>query len=182
MKNILEIATQDLDTYLDVSYKGLSKKVDFFNLDFTRGETEVAKLLFIEKDGLTFAEAQIILIQRLLMVQEEWMSPEEYTKENVAGWTEHFLKAKYNNAPYVNGISIDDDSDRYLITDNLFADRKATITFNERHLDFEEFNKENPLLNDNIIEVSKSHFKGLLIEFYFETDKHFLLYNWYTTA
>ncbi|MBC7861577.1 MAG: hypothetical protein IAF38_01305 [Bacteroidia bacterium] len=181
MKNIIDFLTEDFDEYLNYSLKGFKEKVNAYTIDFTRGETVVSKLLCVEKTGHTEKEALIILTQRLLMINEEWLSFDDYSKEDVIRWTD-YLKNNYEKASYLTNISLPADKDNCFITGVLASADVQSINYNKRHLSVKEFRDTNPLMNEQIISVSKSEFERLECEFYIETTSHFLLYNWYTTA
>ncbi|HLP11243.1 MAG TPA: hypothetical protein VK177_04865 [Flavobacteriales bacterium] len=179
--NIFEGLTNEITTYLDISVKGLKKHVDVYCLDFTNGETDLAHLLCVKKEGVTEKEALILLIQRLLMVNEEWEDLDEYTRADLIRWTPQ-LVMKYKNSVFADGLSINNETYKAFVTKRLVKHDLKSILLNSEEISFENFININPMLNEPVLKLSKSEFKQLEYEFYMETEKHFLLYNWYTTA
>ena len=181
MKHIIDILTEDYNSYLSASIEGLNMNIEVCYIDFTRGETDISTLLYLKKKELTWNEALIILVQRRLMVWEEWLDFSNYNSDDLIRWT-GFLKTDYINSIYCDDISLKNDVDKEFFFDRLNPDRICSIERNNKKIDFSEFKQSTPLLNETIIKISESKFDRLAAEFYIETDNHYLLYYWFTTA
>ncbi len=175
---IIETLKQENTQYLKHCLDVLTIKTNVFTLDFSQGETDIARLLFIEKKHFIQPHALAVLTMRLLMFDEEWNDFKNYTPEDIKRWI-GFLTKQYEASVYQPNI------DSAIFKNNFFAQRLTTekgIQHNAKIIDFADFNRLNPLLHEPIINVSKTEFSGLKEEFYIETSHHFVLFNWFTTA
>jgi hypothetical protein len=173
---VIETLKTDYDTYINYCYSGLSKTVNVFCLDHSHGETTLSTILFIKKESLSFKEAFSILTIRLLMYKEEWNNFSDFTRDDmirISTW----LEAKYSNTQFVLNFTIPND------IDPRFTEKEiVSILFNNEVITFDYFERTNPLLTEKNIKWSISMFKSIQDECYIETENHFVLFNWYTTA
>jgi hypothetical protein len=162
-------------------HKGLSVKPDIYELDNSKGETDFTRILLVEKQRFDIFQAIAVLIMRLQMHREDRTDFTAYTKEDIACRIT-FLERGYKNSTYLQNVDLQQDADYYWIERlNRKADVKA-IYLNSEKIDFNTFHKICPVFTDRIINVSKSTFERLEVEFYIETERYFVLFNWYTTA
>jgi hypothetical protein len=173
---IIETLKTDYNTYIDYCYKGLSRDVDVIFLDHSRSETTLSTILFIKKEDLSFKEAFSILTIRLLMYYEEWNNFSDFTRDDMIRISTQ-LEAKYFNTEFILNFTIPNDIDPRLTEKEILS-----IRFNNEVINFDYFETMNPLLTEKNIEWSISLFKSIQDEYYIETENHFVLFNWYTTA
>jgi hypothetical protein len=182
--NILDIVSADREDYITICYHGLKVPVDVFTLDFTSGETDISRVLTVDKSYIPHpVEAFGVLIIRLLMVEEEWLDTGRYTKEDIDGWIT-WLKPRYYNSVYMNNVHLINSEmlyfhlQRYLSSDSGLAG----IQLNGQDISTLEYEELCPLATEKIVSTSRSKFNGITEEFYIETRDHYTLFNWYTTA
>lgn len=173
---LFETLRTEYNTYIDYCYKGLNKDVDIIFLSHSQAETQSSTILFVKKESLSFKEAFSILTIRLLMYIEEWNNFSDFTRDDmirISSW----LETKYSNTKFVLDVTVSSD------IDPRFTEKEiVSILFNNEVIDFDFFKRINPLLTEKNIERSISIFKSLEDECYIETENHFVLFNWYTTA
>jgi hypothetical protein len=178
---IIDSLSNNYEDYLNNCLDVLTTKIDIIDLDFSTGETDVTRLLFIEKKDSTEYHAVAILTMRLMMMEEEWNDLKRYTKEDIERWM-GILKTQYESSLYLPNIEIAE------FKSNFFVERLTTkkglksVEHNGQVIDFLTFKRTNPLFHEQIMHVSKTKFKGLQEEFYIETSHHFVLFSWFTTA
>jgi hypothetical protein len=159
----------------------LDAKTDILELDFSKGETESVQIIFIDKKHLSNEQAITILTMRLMMYGEEWTDFAAYSGEDVIHWIP-ILETTYLNSSYLQNINLSHDADYYFIERLQCRTEIKAIYYNSEKIDFDAFQKLCPLFTEKIINVSKSEFERLEAEFYIETDRKFILFNWHTTA
>jgi hypothetical protein len=179
--SIIDALKQNYDEYLHQCLDVLTTKIDILHLDFSKGETDFTRLLFIEKRGLTMAHAIEILTMRLMLFQEEWNDFKSYSKADMERWI-GFLEKQYASSLYVSDVEIDDFKYHDFMVRLTTKKGLKSVEHNGQLIDFLTFKRANPLFHEQIISVSKTQFEGLREEFYVETSHHFVLFNWFTTA
>ncbi len=178
---IIDTLKKDYDQYLNHCLDVLDSKIDIIHLDYSSGETDFVRLVFIEKNGLTKYHAVAILTMRLLMYKEEWNDLKNYKKEDIERWM-GFLEKQYENCMYFPNIEISDFKSDYLVQRLTSKKGLKNVKNGTQTIDFLAFKRINPLFHEQIISVSKTLFNSLATEFYIETSHHFVLFNWFTTA
>ncbi|MGV3611288.1 MAG: hypothetical protein ACO1N0_10090 [Fluviicola sp.] len=167
--------------YLEISTDGLKKEINVYHIDYTRGETDSCRLLLLRKENLSRDAAFIILIQRLLMIEEEWTDYENYNPEDLMRWS-GLVASDYRNSHYEDNVVLDTDEDNSLFMKRLMKESPQNIFYNNSEIAYESYRRNCPLFNEQFLKVSKSKFNWLQVEFYIETPNYYMLYNWYTTA
>lgn len=180
MSSLIELL-RETPSFLEISVNGLKKAMSNYLVDYTQGETDRSAIFVLPKEDLSWNEAFIILLQRQLMVEEMWLDLEEYNEEDLARWTD-LLLSNYMNSPYETGILLDSDEDNAFFMKRLDSDIPRQIRYNDNPMSHEDFRQTCPLFTEQLLRVSKSKFNRLEVEYYIETENHYLLYNWYTTA
>jgi hypothetical protein len=178
---IIETLNTDYDQYIKHCFDGLKASVSIFDIDNSKGETDLTRILFMDKMQFTKPKAMAILIMRLMMYSEEWTDYEIYTKEDVIRWVK-FLEINYQNSIYHPAVSYDEFINDHFVYRLQFENEiQKNILLNSKPIEFQEFQTIFPTEN-NILSISSSGFKKLEQEYYLETGSHFMLFNWYTTA
>jgi hypothetical protein len=178
---IIDLLSKDYDQYVNHCLDVLTTKTDILDLDFSHGETDVTRLLFIEKKDLTKQQAMAILTMRLMLFEEGWNDLKVYTKEDFERWIP-LLDKQYEGCAYVPNVEIDDFQNEYFVQRLTTKKGLKTVEHNAQKIDFLSFKRTNPLFHEKILAVSKTKFLSLQEEFYIETPHHFVLFNWFTTA
>jgi hypothetical protein len=178
---IIDTLKQDYDQYLNHCLDILTTKIDIINLDYTNGETDCTRLLFIEKKDLTKYHAVAILTMRLMMYGEEWNDLKNYKKEDFERWIP-ILEKQYKGCLYEPNVEIDDYKKDYFVERLTKSIGLKNVEHNGKTIDFLAFKRINPLFHEKTISVSKTLMERLETEFYIETSHHFVLFNWFTTA
>jgi hypothetical protein len=157
-------------------------RIDFsaIDIDYSKGETDSVSILFIEKEEYSFEEAITLLIMKQKMLKEEWNDIENYTKEDIQFWIT-LLEKEYEDSVYNENVLVEEFTNDFFIKRLESEEEIQSVNFNDTEISFETFQKINPLTN-NFIQISQSDFKRLAIEYYVETDLHFVLFHWCTTA
>jgi hypothetical protein len=178
---IIDSFKQNYDQYLDHCLDVLTTKIDILNLDFSHGETDLTRLLFIEKKELTKPHAMAILTMRLMLFEEEWNDLKAYSKADFERWIP-LLDKQYEGCMYFPNRDTVDFKNEYFVQRLTTKKGLKSVAFNGQTIDFLTFKRTNPLFHEQIMRVSKTKFNRLEEEFYIETSHHFALFNWYTTA
>jgi hypothetical protein len=178
---IIDSLTKDYDQYLNQCLDVLTTKIDIIDLDFTKGETDFTRLLFIEKKDLTKYHAVAILTMRLLLFEEEWNDLKRYTKEDMERWM-GILEKQYEGSTYFPDIDVNEFKSHFFVERLTSKKGLKSVEHNDQIIDFLTFKRTNPLFHEQIMRVSKTQFSGLKEAFYIETSHHFVLFNWFTTA
>jgi hypothetical protein len=178
---IIDSLLKDYDQYLNHCLDILTTKMDILDLDYSNGETDYVRLLFIEKKDLTMHHAVAILTMRLMMYEEEWNDLKNYKKEDIERWI-RLIEKQYRGCLYFPNIEIDVFKKDFFVA--RLPQRKGlkSVKHNAQLLNFLKYKSINPLFHERILAVSKTMRKGLQEEFYIETTHHFILFNWYTTG
>jgi hypothetical protein len=166
--------------YEQLGLQALHIKFNAMVIDCTKGETDITKILFIEKGQFSFEEALAILIVKQKMIDEEWNDISNYSEKDIHFWITQ-LEKEYAYSTYNKNIGDNDFVNDFFIKRLEREEEIKSIKFNNGKISFETFQKINPLTN-NFIQISKSDFKRLAVEYYVETDLHFVLFHWYTIA
>jgi hypothetical protein len=103
---IIDTLKQDYDQYLNHCFAVLTTKIDIIELDYTNGETDCVRLLFIEKKDLTRNHAVAILTMRLLLFDEAWNDFKSYKKEDFERWM-GVLEKQYEGCLYEPNVEIE---------------------------------------------------------------------------
>jgi hypothetical protein len=177
--NIIEYLQKD-KYYVNNASKALRINFERINIDCSHGETDRTLILFIKKDNYTFDEAFGILTMKQKMLAEEWEDLELYTAEDVEFWGQMLLK-EYGNSTYHTNVTSADFMNNHFNHLLKFEDGINSIFYNDTKISFTEFIKTNPF-NVPFVNAAKSIFTRLEVEYYIETEVHFVLFNWYTTA
>jgi hypothetical protein len=178
---IIDSLSENYDAYLDQCLDVLTTKIDIIDLDFSKGETDFTRLLFIEKKDLTKPHAMAILTMRLMLFEEEWNDLKHYEKADFERWIP-LLEKQYAGSLYVPDVEIDDFKYNHFMVRLTTKKGLKSVEHNSQLIDFLTFKRTNPLFHEQIVSVSKTQFNGLKEEFYVETSHHFVLFNWFTTA
>jgi hypothetical protein len=177
--NIIQYLQQNKN-YLAHAQKALTIDFDTIDIDCSKGETDNTLFIFIEKNNMSFDEAMSILTMKQKMLNEEWDDLELYNKDDIALWASMLAK-EYGNAIYYENISEDEFlNDHFMHRLQLDAGIQS-IYFNDKQINFKSFQEIIPC-KKTYLKIAKSSYTRLEIEYYLETDMHFVLMNWYTTA
>ncbi len=178
--NIIQVLKNELPQYKKVCFAALKAHIDVIEMNYSGGETDLTTLLFLKKENLTPNEAWAILTLRLLMHSEEWNDFETYTDEDIINWME-LLSVHYSKTTFAPYTDTEIHAENYFI-DRLKAPEKLNVVrYNGKIISPDAFDKIDPL-TDKLHIVARTKFNTLEAEFYIETEKHFLLLNWFTTA
>jgi hypothetical protein len=178
---IINSLANNYDQYLNQCLDVLTTKIDIIDLDFTKGETDFTRLLFVEKKDLTKYHAVAILTMRLLLFEEEWNDLKRYTKEDIERWM-GILEKQYEGSVYFPDIDVNEFKSHFFVERLTSKKGLKSVEHNGQIIDFLTFKRANPLFHEQIMRVSKTQFSGLKEAFYIETSHHFVLFNWFTTA
>jgi hypothetical protein len=178
---IIDTLKKDYDQYLNHCLDILTTKIDILDLDYSNGETDCVRLLFIEKKDLTKHHAIAILTMRLMMFEEEWNDLKNYKKEDFERWIP-LLEKQYEGCIFFPNVEISDFRKDFFVERLTQKKGLKGIKHNTQPLNFLKYKSLNPLFHERILSVSKTKFARLQEEFYIETSHHFVLFNWYTTA
>jgi hypothetical protein len=178
---IIDSLLKDYDQYLNHCLDVLTTKMDILDLDYSNGETDRVRLLFIEKKDLTMHHAVAILTLRLMMFEEEWNDLKNYKKEDFERWI-RLIEKQYKGCLYEPNIEIEDFKKDFFVERLTKSIGLKNVKHNTKTIDFLAFKRTNLLFHEKTIAVSKTMRKGLQEEFYIETTHHFILFNWYTTG
>ena len=176
--SIIEFLEKDKNHYLKTCFKGLKLNVNIAFIDHARGETSSSFLFYLEKNTLNFEDAIAILTMRLMMYQEEWNDLESYNQEDVERWI-GFLKRNYKNSEYNKEKFVFEYENEDRLTGKTYT---KSIILDKKSINLQAFESINPLKNEKIIQSTCSNFLSLTDEYYVETEKHYVLFHWYTTA
>jgi hypothetical protein len=178
---IIDSLLKDYDQYLNHCLDILTTKMDILDLDYSNGETDCVRLLFIEKKDLNLNHAIAILTMRLMMYEEEWNDLKNYKKEDFERWIP-LLEKQYEGCLFEPNVEISDFKKDFFVERLTKKKGLKGIKHNALPLNFLKYKSLNPLFHERILSVSKTKFARLQEEFYIETSHHFVLFNWYTTA
>jgi hypothetical protein len=178
---IIDTLKKDYDQYLNHCLDILTTKIDILDLDYSNGETDCVRLLFIEKKDLTKYHAVAILTMRLMMFEEEWNDLKNYKKEDFERWIP-LLEKQYEGCMFFLNVEISDFRKDFFVERLTQKKGLKGIKHNTQPLNFLKYKSLNPLFHERILSVSKTKFVRLQEEFYIETSHHFVIFNWYTTA
>lgn len=185
MKTIIDVICKNRKAYLEACWQGLRQKMEVYYIDFTRGETNSSTFICLPKGNLKPKAAYAMLIHRALMVYEEMFDFENYSKLDVALLNEQ-IQANYKNTQYISNLDLNLERDGAFVFPELgYGWQPEKIYLHDYYpIDFETFDKLNPLRHAKIIAASRTKFneKELETEYYMETETHFLLLHWHTTA
>jgi hypothetical protein len=177
--NIIQHLQQDKN-YVKQASKALHINFETIDIDCSHGETDKSLILFIKKDNYTFDEAFAILTMKQKMLAEEWEDLELYDAEDVKFWGQMLVK-EYGTSTYHANVTKDDFMNNHFNHLLKFEDGVNSIFYNDIQISFAEFIKNNPF-NVDFVNVAKSIYTRLEVEYYIETEAYFVLFNWYTTA
>jgi hypothetical protein len=181
MNIITKLKQENTDYLLDFA-AALTSKVDVFFLDFTRGETDFTHLLCLEKsDDLTFDKAVSILLMRLKMYNEEWTDFADYTTDDIERWV-GFLETEFTNTEHVSEVSFEAYQNDYMVKRMEDSRDLKSILYNGKKISFRKYIGLNRLLLDKIYHIERTQSERLETQYFIETELHFALFNWYTTA
>jgi hypothetical protein len=161
-------------------FKNINRWVDVITLNYSKGETEMVTVLFTNKAELTFDQAMSLLVMRYKMYSEEWNDIERYTSKDIKLWSS-FIKAEYGQSTFESDISFEDFRYNFFVNRLFENNEKCSIKHKDRLISDEEFQILNPLIGQ-AIKINRVVFDRMEEEFFVETDKHFVMFNWYTTA
>jgi hypothetical protein len=177
--NIIKYLQQN-ENYTNLCLQALHIKFTVIDIDCSHGETDRIKIIFIKKESFSFEEAIAILIMKQKMLDEEWNDVENYTKEDIQFWIT-LLEKEYEHSTYNEDVLLEKFKNDYFVKRLVNGTDFKSILYDGLEISYVDFQKINPL-NSTILKVESSIFKGLEIEYYIETESHFVLFNWYTTA
>jgi hypothetical protein len=168
-------------TYKKHCLTALNTTIQSIHLDYSRGETDWTTLLFFEKNKVSFKAALAILTLRLKMYSEEWGDFEHYTPEDIERWI-GFLQLDYADSIFIEKVEKEVFENDFFVKRLHQQDSLKNIKMNDKTIDFASFKSNNPLFLEKINRVAQSKFEGLHTEYYVETERHFVLFHWFTTA
>jgi hypothetical protein len=178
---IIDSVKENYDQYLNHCLDALTTKIEILDLDYSKGETDFTRLVFIKKQDLTKNHAFAILTMRLMMYEEEWNDLKNYKKDHFERWIP-LLEKKYEGYMYFTNVEIADFQSDFIVQRLPMKKELKTVKHNTQTIDFLTFKRTNPLFHERTLAVSKTKFARLQEEFYIETSHHFVLFNWFTTA
>jgi hypothetical protein len=180
--NIITKLKQENTNYLLDFAAVLTTNVDIFFLDYTRGETDFTHLLCLEKsDDLTFNKAMSILLMRLKMYNEEWTDFANYTTDDIERWIS-FLETEFTNTEHISEVSSETYQNDFMVKRMEDHRDLKSILYNGKKISFGKYTDLNPLLLDKIYHIERTQSERLETQYFIETELHFALFNWYTTA
>ncbi len=177
--NIIQHLQQN-KSYLTIAHKALQIKFETIDIDYNKGETDNTLILYIDKNNYSFEEAMAILTMKQKMLQEEWEDLELYDKDDIATWA-NMLQKEYSRSTYFENVTDDEFSNNHFMHRLQFADGINSIYCNDIQISHAEFLLKTPCKKE-YLKISKSSYTNLEAEYYLETQTHFVLFNWYTTA
>jgi hypothetical protein len=177
--NIIQHLQQDKN-YINQALKALQLNFESIHIDCSKGETDITSILYIPKNDFTFNEALAILTIKQKMLKEEWNNIEAYTKEDEQFWIT-LLQKEYNHSTYCENLTDDEFLSDHFMHRLQFEAGINSIYKNDIQISYGKFKEITPCKNA-YVKIAKSSFKRLEAEYYLETDEHFVLFNWYTTA
>jgi hypothetical protein len=178
--NVIQIISENQEHYINCCVKSLTKKVDFISIDCSRGEADFTTIAYLKKEKYNFIDAISILTMRLKMYKEEWKDYENYSKLDTIRWS-GMLEKEYGNSEFITNVNEEKINANYLIN-RLFDEKEIKqLKLNDDLINFEMFDKINPI-KEKKAAISESIFERLEMEYYLETENHFVLLNWFTTA
>jgi hypothetical protein len=177
--NIIKHLQQDKNYVLHAS-KALLFNFETIDIDCSHGETDRTLLLYIPKNNFSFDEAFAILTMKQKMLSEEWEELDLYDTEDVKMWAQ-LLAKEYASSTYFENVTIDEFLNDHFVHRLQITDGIIAVFKNDKQMPLIELQKNLPWKN-NIIKIAKSTYTRLEVEYYVETDAHFVLVNWYTTA
>jgi hypothetical protein len=178
---IINTLSKDYNQYLEYCLDVLNTKTDIIHLDYSKGETDFTRLIFVEKQDFTKQHALAMLTTRSFMYTEEWNDVKNYKKEDIERWIP-LLKKQYEGAVYSDNMTVADFQNSFPFQRLPMKKTLKNSEHNAQIIDFLTFKRINPLFHERLMAVSKTTFAGLQEEFYIETSHHFVLFNWFTTA
>ena len=176
--NLITFLKKDFAHYVSCCLDGLKRNVDKVFIDHTRGETSCSFLFFIKKEELTFMDAIAILSVRLKMHQEEWNDISVYERADIERWI-GFMAADYKGSTYKRNVNFEYKKETRLTGENYYI---KAIFWNGQQIDIKALESINPLQSEKILRSDASVFKSIADEYYIETENHYILFYWYTTA
>jgi hypothetical protein len=177
--NIIQHLQQDKN-YISIAIKALQLDIETIDIDCSQGETDRTLILFIVKNNYSFDEAFAMLTLKQKMLNEEWEDLELYDADDVKLWSQMLVK-EYGNNMYDTNVSEDEFLKDHIMYKLKFADGIQSIFYNDKQIDFETLQNIFPC-KSGFVQIAKTSFERLEAEYYIETDKHYVLCNWYTTA
>jgi hypothetical protein len=181
-RNIITKLKQENTNYLLDFAAVLTTNVDVFFLDYTRGETDFTHLLCLKKsDDLTFNKAMSILLMRLKMYNEEWTDFANYTTDDIERWVV-FLEVELDNTEHIGEVSFEAYQNDYMVERIEDSRDIKSILYNDKKISFKKYADLNPLFSDSIYHIERTQSERLETQYFIETELHFVLFNWYTTA
>ncbi len=176
--NLITLLKKDFAHHVSCCLDGLNGNIDKVFIDHSRGETSFSYLFFIKKEELTFMEAMAILSVRLKMHQEEWNDISVYERADIERWID-FMAADYKGSTYKRNVDFEYKKEARLTGENYYI---KSIFLNEQQIDIKALESINPLQSEKILRSDGSVFKYIADEYYIETENHYVLFYWYTTA
>lgn len=177
--NIIQHLLEDKN-YINQAFNALQPHFESIHIDCSKGERDSTSILYIPKNNFSFNEALAILTIKQKMLKEEWNNIEAYTKEDVKFWTT-LLAKEYELSTYYENVTDDEFLNDHFMHRLQFETGIKSIYKDGNQISYEKFN-EIILCKNDYLKITKSSYKRLAVEYYLETDKHFVLFNWYTTA
>jgi hypothetical protein len=178
---IIDTLKKDYDQYLNHCLDILTAKIDILDLDYSNGETDCVRLIFVKKKDLNLNHAIAVLTMRLMLYREDWNDLKSYKKEDFERWIP-LLEKQYEGSMFFPNVEISDFKKDFFVERLTQKKGLKGIKHNAQPLNFLKYKSLNPLFHERILSVSKTKFTRLQEEFYIETSHHFVLFNWYTTA
>jgi hypothetical protein len=180
--NIITKLKQENTNYLLDFAAVLTTNVAIFFLDYTRGETDFTHVLWLKKsDDLAFNKAVSILLIRFKMYMEEWADFANYTTDDIERWI-GFLETEFTDTEHISEVSAEDYQNDFMV--KRMEDRRdlKSILYNNKKISFKKYTDLNPLFSDKIFHIERTQSERLATQYFIETELHFALFNWYTTA
>jgi hypothetical protein len=156
-------------------------EIHVFELDCSRGESDFTRILWVKKKDLRKNQAIAILTIWRKIFDESWQQYSDAKMEDFERWVS-FLAQEYAGSTFVKKVDFETDADYFFVERTRDENAIKSIKYNAQIVDYQDFKSKNPLFLENIKSVSKSKFDRLKTEFYVETEQHFVLFHWFTTA
>jgi hypothetical protein len=177
--NIIEQLQKD-SNYIKFASKALQTEAFTIDIDCSKSENDNTLILYIKKDGYTFNEAMCLLTMKQKMLQEEWEDLDLYDTDDIKLWAKLLAKT-YSNTTYYENVTADEFLNDHFMNRLQVAEGINAIFYNNEQISYKKFLEITPC-KKSYLNICKSSYTHLEAEYYLETEQHFVLFNWFTTA
>ena len=178
---VIQKLNKQYERYIAYCMAAMTTKINIIDIDCSKGETDRTRIFYFEKNDCSFDKAIAILTLRLKMYKEQWNDLNKYTEKNIILWT-FMLEKEYEKSQYFSRVGMKLFKENFYLNRLKNEQQLKSIQLNSNSINFEQFEAINPIPKKNLTRISYSKFKRAEEEFYFETETHYVLFNWYTTA